>query len=65
MFSQAKLDLKPSLKTIEPYKLEALILEDLKHNGESKMLDIQRRLSEVYPNDIQKAVYRLVKKEEI
>mgnify|MGYP000956884521 CR=1 FL=1 len=65
LFSQAKLDLKPSLKTIEPYKLEALILEDLKHNGESKMLDIQRRLSEVYPNDIQKAVYRLVKKEEI
>jgi ATP-dependent DNA helicase RecG len=61
LFSQAKLNLTPSLKTIEPYKLDALIIEDLKHNGESKMADIQSRLSEVYPNDIQKAVYRLVK----
>lgn len=60
LFSQAKLNLTPSLKTIEPYKLEALILEDLKHNGESKMKDIQNRLSEVYPQDIQKSVYKLV-----
>lgn len=65
LFSQAKLDLKPSLKTIEPYKLEMLILEDIKHNGESKMSDIQRRLSEVYPKDIQKTVYRMVEKNEI
>jgi ATP-dependent DNA helicase RecG len=63
LFSQAKLNLTPSLKTIEPYKLDALIIEDLKHNGESKMADIQSRLSEVYPEDIQKAVYRLVKSE--
>lgn len=62
LFSQAKLNLTPSLKTIEPYKLEALIFEDLKHNGESKMADIQKRLSEVFPNDIQKAVYRMEKK---
>lgn len=63
LFSQAKLNLTPSLKTIEPYKLDALIIEDLKHNGESRMVDIQTRLSEVYPNDVQKAVYRLVKNE--
>ncbi len=61
LFSQAKLNLTPSLKTIEPYKLDALIIEDLKHNGESKLADIQSRLSEVYPGDVQKAVYRLVK----
>lgn len=61
LFSQAKLNLTPSLKTIEPYKLDALIFEDLKHNGESKLADIQSRLSEVYPGDVQKAVYRLVK----
>ena len=60
--TQAKLNLTPSLKTIEPYKLEALIFEDIKHNGESKMADIQRRLIEVYPNDVQKAVYRMVEK---
>ena len=29
LFKQAKLDIAPSLKTLEPYKLEALIVEDL------------------------------------
>jgi len=65
VFSQAKLNLSPSLKTIETYKLEALILEDLKHNGESKMKEIQGRLSEVYSDDVQKTVYRLVGKTEL
>ncbi len=62
VFSQAKLNLTPSLKTIEPHKLEALILEDLKYNGRSKMKDIKDRLKEVYPDDIQKTVYRMVDK---
>lgn len=62
LFSQAKLNLTPSLKTIEAYKLEAMIIEDLKYNGESKMKEIQDRMTEVYPNDIQKAVYRMVDK---
>lgn len=62
LFSQAKLDIIPSLKTIEPYKLEALIEEDVKYNERSKMIEIQSRISEVPPSDIQKAVYRLVKK---
>lgn len=59
LFSQSKLDLKPSLKTIEPYMLEALIIEDLKYNGNSSMRDLQSRLSEVYPKDIQKTVYKM------
>lgn len=59
LFSQAKLDLKPSLKTIEPYKLEALILEDLKYNGNSTMKEIQSRLVEAFPKDIQKTVYKM------
>jgi ATP-dependent DNA helicase RecG len=62
LFSQAKLNLTPSLKTIEPYKLEALILEFLKHNGCTKLSKIQVGLAEVYPSDIQKAVYRMVEK---
>jgi ATP-dependent DNA helicase RecG len=65
VFSQAKLNLTPSLKTIEPYKLEALIIEDLKHNGESKMKQLQNRLNEVFPSDIQKAVYRMVEKDDL
>jgi ATP-dependent DNA helicase RecG len=65
LFSQAKLNLTPSLKTIEPYKLEAMIIEDLKYNGESKMKEIQNRMAEVYPSDIQKSVYRMVEKGEL
>lgn len=62
LFSQAKLNLSPSLKTIEPHKLEALILEDLRYNGKSSMSAIKERLSEVYPEDIQKTVYRMARK---
>lgn len=65
LFSRAKLNLTPSLKTIEPYKLEAMIIEDLKYNGESKMKEIQERMTEVYPDDIQKAVYRMAEKGDI
>lgn len=65
LFSQAKLNITPSLKTIEPHKLEALIIEDIKFNGKSKMGEIQDRIKEVLPKDIQKAVYRLVEKGEL
>lgn len=65
LFSQAKLNLTPSLKTIEPHKLKALILEDLKYNGKSSMKAIQQRLSEVLPNDIQKVIYKLAKDSEV
>lgn len=60
LFAQAKLDIIPSLKTIEPYKLEALIAEDIKYNGKSKLSEIQKRLKEISENDIQKTVYRMV-----
>jgi len=62
LFSQAKIDVIPSLKTIEPYKLEALIIEDLKYNGRSRIADIQNRLNEAPKEDIQKALYKMAKK---
>lgn len=65
LFAQAKLDITPSLKTLEPYKLEALILEDLKYNGKSKLAQIKARLSEVAESDVQKAVYKLVANDKI
>jgi ATP-dependent DNA helicase RecG len=65
LFSQAKLNLAPGLKTIEPHKLRALILEDLKYNGKSTMKAIQQRLNEVLPEDIQKTVYKMVADGEI
>jgi len=46
--------------TLEPYKIEALIIEDLKYNGKSKLSEIQERLKEISKSDIQKAVYRMV-----
>ncbi|MDT0616793.1 hypothetical protein, partial [Streptomyces lancefieldiae] len=60
LFAQAKLDIKPALKTLEPYKVQALVLEDLKYNGKSKMSEIQNRLNEIQTNDLRKAVYKLV-----
>ncbi len=65
LFAQAKLDITPSLKTLEPYKIEALIIEDLKYNGKSKLSEIQERLKEISKSDIQKAVYRMVESEDL
>lgn len=62
LFAQAKLNIKPTLKTIESYKLEALIVEDLKYNGKSKITDIQSRLVEIPESEIRKTVYGMVKK---
>ncbi len=62
LFSKAKLDLKPNLITIDLYKLEALLIEDLKFNGKSKMKEIQNRLKEIPQQRIQKTVYQLVEK---
>jgi len=59
LFSQAKLGIKPTLKTLEPYKLEFLIIEDLKYNGKSKMREIQSRIQEIPAKDIAKIVYKL------
>lgn len=52
-------------KIIETHKLKALILEDLKYNGKSGMKEIQQRLSEVLPQDIQKTVYKMAKDGEV
>lgn len=64
LLSNAHLNIAPTLKTIEPHKLEALIFEDIKINGDSKMAEIASRLPEVSPKDIQKAVCRLKDKGE-
>ncbi len=65
LFEQAKLNITPSLKTMELYKLEALIMEDLKYNGTSTMNDIKKRLKEASENEVQKSVYKLVSNQEI
>jgi ATP-dependent DNA helicase RecG len=65
LFEQAQLNIIPSLKTMELYKLAALIKEDLKYNGKSSMGDIKKRLQGASESDIQRAVYKLVSDQEI
>jgi ATP-dependent DNA helicase RecG len=65
LFQQAKVDITPSLKTMEPYKLEALILEDLKYNGSSSTSEIGKRLEGVALSEIRKAIYQMVKNEQL
>lgn len=57
----AKINIKPTLKFIEPHALKMLILEDIRLYPNSKMAEIQQRLSDADEKDIQKIVYKLVK----
>jgi ATP-dependent DNA helicase RecG len=61
LIKSAKLNVKPNLKTIEPYRLEALIESDLKTYPNSSIRDIHKRLPDVDFKDLQKTVYKLVK----
>ena len=65
LFGQANLNIVPSLKTMTPYELEALIKEDLKYNGQSTMSEIQERLKDVPNSEVQKLVYKMVEEEKL
>lgn len=60
LISNAKINRITTLKTIEPYRLRALIEEDLKQHPGSKMAEIFRRLPDADPKDIKKFVYQMV-----
>jgi ATP-dependent DNA helicase RecG len=62
VFSKAKLNLTPSLRTIAPHALQALIMEDLKYNGASRLSEIQGRLNGAIADDVKKTVYKLVER---
>lgn len=59
-YAAAKLDVKPSLKTLEPHRLRALIEEDLRAYPNSLLSEIHRRLDELEEKDIRKLVYAMV-----
>jgi ATP-dependent DNA helicase RecG len=61
----AKLNIKASLKVIEPHRLKALIVEELRLRPESSIDDIHKRLEDIEKIDIQKAVYELVECEDL
>jgi ATP-dependent DNA helicase RecG len=63
LISSSKINMKPTLKIIEPHVLKALIQEDLKLNPHSQISEIHSRLPDVMIEDIQKAIYKMVKEE--
>ena len=62
LISSSKINIKPTLKVIEPHRLEALIEDDLNRYPNSQVADIQKRLEDVPLQDIRKKVYTMVKK---
>ncbi len=60
LIAGAKINLKPSLRTIEPHRLKALIEEDLKVYPNSKSADIQRRMSDLSIADIRKYLNAMI-----
>lgn len=61
LFSQSKLNIKPSLKTIDKEQLKHLIIEYIKYNGERSKQEIHRHIQDVEMDDVQKCLYSLVK----
>ncbi|MBO4589775.1 MAG: putative DNA binding domain-containing protein [Bacteroidaceae bacterium] len=56
IISNSKANIKTTLKTIEPYRLRALIEEDLRYHPESKLNEIAQRLPDVDYKELQKTV---------
>jgi ATP-dependent DNA helicase RecG len=61
LLRQASMNIRPSLKTLEPHVLETLILKDLEIHSPASSQEIQSRLPEVALKDIQRILYRLEK----
>lgn len=59
LVANARLNVKASLKVIEPHRLKALIIEELRLRPQSSIEDIHQRFEEIDRKDIQKAVYEL------
>lgn len=63
LIKNAKANIKTSLKTIEPYALKALIIEDVKKYAGSKISEIAARIPDVGVDEIRKMVYSMVDSE--
>lgn len=63
--SKTRMQFETTLKTIEPYRLKALIYEDLRYHHNSTMSEISKRLPDVEYSELEKMVRRMVKESEI
>jgi len=59
LITSSKINIKPTLKVIEPHRLKALILEDLKMYPKSKSADIQKRLEDLPIEEIRKTLRKM------
>ncbi|MEI6821462.1 MAG: ATP-binding protein [Bacteroidota bacterium] len=60
LLSDSKLNIKPTLKTLEPYVLEQLILTDFQNYPNSSIGNIQKRIADIPKKELQKIIYGLV-----
>jgi len=63
LIANSKANIKTSLKTIEPYALKALIMEDLKYHPQSLISEIAERLPDVERSELTAMVYGMVDNE--
>lgn len=61
LIANAKINIKPSLKTIEQPRLKALIEEVLRFTPNLTVNEIQLKLGDITIADVRKAVYQMVK----
>ena len=59
VISNSRANLKTTLKTIEPYRLRELILQDLKYHPRSLVSEMSERLPDVPFTDLQKCVRKM------
>lgn len=65
LLADSKLNLSPSLKTVEPYVLEQLVLTDIKNYPHSSIGDIDNRIKDISKKELQKVIYKLVDKGDV
>lgn len=63
--AKSRVQIPTTLRTIEPYRLKALIKEDLKFHPESLLSEIAKRLPDVEFSELEKMTREMAKKEEI
>ena len=60
IISNSKANIKTTLKTIEPYRLRELILQDLKYHPDSLVSEMSERLPDIPYSELQKHVRKMV-----
>lgn len=65
LIAGSQINVKPTLRTIEPHRLKALIIEDIARYPKSSFLDIAKRLPDVAVKDLRKCIYKMAAEGEL